>query len=34
MRVLKVSAKTGDGMQEYLSYLMARLDESRAAAAI
>jgi len=34
MRVLTVSAKTGDGMQEYLSYLMARLDESRAAAAI
>ena len=34
MRVLRVSAKTGDGMQEYLSYLMARLDESRAAAAI
>jgi hydrogenase nickel incorporation protein HypB len=34
MRVLKVSAKTGDGMQEYLSYLMARLDELRAAAAI
>jgi len=34
MRVLKISAKTGDGMQEYLSYLMARLDELRAAAAI
>src|SRR5580698_3205701 len=34
MQVFKLSAKSGDGMQEYLSYLMARLDESRAAAAI
>ena len=29
MRVLKVSAKTGDGMDEYLAFLTARLDELR-----
>jgi hydrogenase nickel incorporation protein HypB len=31
MMVLKVSAKTGQGMDEYLSFLTARLDELRAA---
>ena len=34
MRVLKLSAKTGDGMEQYLAFLTARLDELRAAAAI
>jgi hydrogenase nickel incorporation protein HypB len=34
MRVLKLSAKTGDGMDEYLNFLTIRLDELRAAAAI
>ena len=33
MRVLKLSAKTGEGMDEYLSFLTAQLDELRAAAA-
>ena len=33
MRVLKLSAKTGDGMDEYLDFLTTRLDELRAAAA-
>src|SRR3984885_13374606 len=33
MRVLKLSAKTGEGMEEYLSFLTAQLDELRAAAA-
>jgi hydrogenase nickel incorporation protein HypB len=33
MRVLKLSAKTGEGMDEYLSLLTAHLDELRAAAA-
>jgi hydrogenase nickel incorporation protein HypB len=31
MMVLKVSAKNGEGMDEYLSFLTARLDELRAA---
>jgi hydrogenase nickel incorporation protein HypB len=34
MRVLKLSTKTGDGMEQYLAFLTARLDELRAAAAI
>jgi hydrogenase nickel incorporation protein HypB len=34
MPVLKLSAKTGDGMDEYLNFLTIRLDELRAAAAI
>jgi len=33
MRVLKLSAKTGEGMQEYLGFLTGRLDEGRAARA-
>jgi hydrogenase nickel incorporation protein HypB len=33
MQVLKLSAKTGEGMNEYLSFLTARLDELRAVAA-
>ena len=33
MRVLKVSAKTGDGMDEYLELLTAHLDELRTPAA-
>ena len=33
MRVLKLSAKNGDGMDEYLDFLTTRLDELRAAAA-
>ena len=33
MQVLKVSSKTGDGMQEYLDFLGARRNEMRAAAA-
>jgi len=34
MQVLKLSAKTGEGMQEYLDFLTARRDELRATAAI
>ncbi len=34
MQVLKLSAKNGDGMQEYLDLLTARRDELRATAAI
>jgi hypothetical protein len=34
MRVFKLSAKTWAGMDEYLSFLMAGLDEVRPAAAI
>src|ERR1700733_12487293 len=34
MQVFKVSAKTGDRIDEYLSFLAARLDELRSAAAI
>jgi hydrogenase nickel incorporation protein HypB len=34
MQVFKLSAKTGDGMKEYLDFLTARRDELRAAAAI
>jgi hydrogenase nickel incorporation protein HypB len=33
MPVLKLSAKTGDGIKEYLSFLTARLDELRTTAA-
>src|SRR3984893_16185782 len=33
MPVLKLSGKAGDGMDEYLGYLTARLDELRTAAA-
>jgi hydrogenase nickel incorporation protein HypB len=33
MQVLQLSAKTGDGMDEYLSFLAARLSELRTAAA-
>src|SRR5437667_1277488 len=33
MGVLKLSAKTGEGMQEYLGFLTGRLDELRAARA-
>jgi hydrogenase nickel incorporation protein HypB len=33
MRVLRLSAKTGEGMQEYLEFLTGRLDELRAARA-
>ena len=33
MQVLKLSAKTGDGMEEYLGFLTARLDELRTATA-
>jgi hydrogenase nickel incorporation protein HypB len=34
MQVLRLSAKIGDGMQEYLDFLTARREELRAAAAI
>jgi hydrogenase nickel incorporation protein HypB len=34
MPVLRLSAKTGEGMDEYLSFLTSRVDELRAAAAI
>ena len=34
MRVFKLSSKTGDGMQEYLEFLSARLAESRSATAV
>jgi hydrogenase nickel incorporation protein HypB len=33
MHVLRLSAKTGDGMEEYLDFLTARLDELRTATA-
>jgi hypothetical protein len=33
MPVFQLSAKTGDGMDEYLSFLTARLDELRTPAA-
>jgi hydrogenase nickel incorporation protein HypB len=34
MRVFRISAKTGDGMQEYLEFLVERLTESRTAVAV
>jgi hydrogenase nickel incorporation protein HypB len=34
MRAFRLSTKTGDGMEEYLGFLRARLDELRVAAAI
>ncbi len=34
MQVLKVSAKTGEGMADYLTFLTARLEELRAKAAV
>ena len=34
MQVFKLSSKTGDGMQEYLSFLAARLTQLRPAAAV
>lgn len=34
MQVLKLAAKTGDGMDVYLKFLTARRDESRAVVAI
>src|ERR1700730_13661071 len=34
MRVFRLSAKTGAGMDEYLNFLRARLDELRGAAAV
>jgi hydrogenase nickel incorporation protein HypB len=34
MQVLKVSAKTGEGLAEYLGFLAARLDASRAKTAV
>lgn len=34
MQVLKLSAKTGEGMDEYLSFLTAHLDQLRAAPAV
>jgi hydrogenase nickel incorporation protein HypB len=34
MQVLKVSAKTGEGMEEYLNFLVARREELRAGAAV
>ena len=34
MQVLRLSAKTGDGMDEYLGFLTRRLDETRVPAAI
>jgi Ni2+-binding GTPase involved in maturation of urease and hydrogenase len=34
MPVLKLSAKTGEGMEEYLRLLAARLSELRQAAAV
>jgi hypothetical protein len=33
MPVLKLSAKTGEGMEDYLNFLTARRDELRAAVA-
>jgi hydrogenase nickel incorporation protein HypB len=34
MRVLRLSAKTGDGMEEYLQFLATRLAELRSAATV
>jgi hydrogenase nickel incorporation protein HypB len=34
MRVFQLSAKTGDGVEEYLGFLAERLAESRTAAAV
>jgi hypothetical protein len=34
MPVLKLSAKTGEGMEEYLKFLVTRLMELRQAAAV
>ncbi len=34
MRVFKLSSKTGEGMQEYLEFLSARLTESRSATTV
>jgi hydrogenase nickel incorporation protein HypB len=34
MPVLKVSAKTGEGMEEFLKFLAARLSELRQTAAV
>jgi hydrogenase nickel incorporation protein HypB len=34
MRVFQLSAKTGEGVEEYLEFLAGRLAESRAAAAV
>jgi hydrogenase nickel incorporation protein HypB len=34
MQVLKLSAKTADGMEEYLNFLRARLDQLRGAVAV
>jgi hydrogenase nickel incorporation protein HypB len=34
MQVLKVSAKTGEGMDEYLNFLVARREESRVGVAV
>src|SRR6202140_202895 len=34
MQVLRLSAKTADGMEEYLNFLRARLDELRGAVAV
>jgi hypothetical protein len=34
MPVLRLSAKTGEGMEEYLGFLAARLIESRQAATV
>jgi hypothetical protein len=34
MQVLKASAKTGQGMDEYLNFLAARREELRAGAAV
>ncbi|MGA2648050.1 MAG: hydrogenase nickel incorporation protein HypB [Candidatus Sulfotelmatobacter sp.] len=34
MQVIKLSAKSGEGMEEYLSFLKKRLDESRVATVI
>jgi hydrogenase nickel incorporation protein HypB len=34
MQVIKLSAKSGEGLEEYLSFLKKRLDESRVATVI
>ncbi len=34
MRIFQLSAKTGEGVEEYLEFLAARLAESRAVAAV
>ena len=34
MQVLKLSAKTADGMEEYLNFLRARLDQLRGTVAV